>query len=185
MPLAAKISEMKKHKHFTIPDETFFTDQEKAILGQTTELESWRMKNVARPEENSTLPDAFWLNMEDGIRQRIMQKRPAFLPKLAPMLKPALAMMLLAIGIGMAIRFAGSDASQGKGQLAREIDALDQQEILLYLTENPEKMDLSQQIASQQLNDNDLKIQLEDVQISAEELLEENMLNETDIENNL
>jgi hypothetical protein len=101
------------------------------------------------------------------------------------MLKPALAMMLLAIGIGVAIRFAGSDAGQGEEQLAREIDALDQQEILLYLTENPENMDLSQQIASQQLNDNDLKIQLEDVQISAEELLDENMLNETDIEINL
>lgn len=176
---------MKTHKHFTIPDESFFADQEKVILGQTTELESWRLKGAGMPEERQVVPEDFWLNMEEGIRQRIKQKRTSFLPKLVPMLKPALAMMLLAIGIGLAIRFAGSDAGQGEEQLAKAINALDQQEILLYLTDNPESMELSQQVAAQQLKDNDLKIQLEDVQISAEELLDENILNETDIENNL
>lgn len=175
---------MKTHKHFTIPDESFFADQEKAILGQTTELESWSLKDAGRPEERQLIPDGFWLTMEEGIRRRIHAKQPAVFPKLGPVLKPALAMLMLVLGIGIGLRFTGSDAGEGQKQLVKEINALDQQEILHYLTENPESMELSQQIAAQQLNDNDLKIQLENVQISEDELLDENILNETDIENN-
>lgn len=171
---------MKKSEPFSHP-EGFFEVQEKNILIRTTGEDAWRLPGLKRPEDAHLLPDGFWLQMEEGIRNRIRkpQKATSFVAGFS--WKPVLASLTLLLCIGLAWKYFRQDA--GQNQIAEsQLNQLNQQEILFYLTENAEAREISEQLALQQIQASQLEI-IPEVPVSDEELLEN--LDETDFANNL
>ena len=92
---------MKTNKHFSQPQESFFSRQADEIASRTTEMESWKLAQVRPAEDGFPVSEGYWLQMEEGIRRRI--KRPQSVWSLSLITwKPALAtlVVLLALGIG-------------------------------------------------------------------------------------
>jgi len=171
---------MKTHKHFSQPSEEFFHRQAEEIESDTLGLDSWKLNGTSSAEKSFPLADSYWLQMEEGIRQRIRQPESVWSLSLFTW-KPALAVLVVLISLGIGMRFYLTQPS-GDELVTAKMEQLKQDEILLYLTEQPENLDLSQQVALQNLPDNALDIP---VDYNPEELIDENNLNETDFESSL
>ena len=171
---------MKTHKHFSQPEENFFSLQAGAIEEKTTSSESWKPVKAGPMEELFPLKESFWLQMEEGIRRRISTPESVWSLSLITW-KPALASLILLLGIGIGFRFYTHQLTDQE-TTALHLEQLKQEEILLYLTEQPDNLDLSQQVAVQHLPDNALDLPLD---CPADELLEDINLNETDFESSL
>jgi hypothetical protein len=171
---------MKTHKHFSHPSEEFFHRQAEEIGSNTLGLDSWKLKGAGPVEKSFPLADSCWHQMEEGIRQRIRQPESVWSLSLFTW-KPALALLVVLISLGIGMRFYLATPSEEE-LAAAKMEELKQEEILLYLTEQPENLDLSQQVALQNLPDNALDIP---VDYNPEELIDDNNLNETDFESSL
>jgi hypothetical protein len=154
--------------------------QTEEIESKTLGLDSWKLTQTVAVEESFPIPESCWLSMEEGIRQRIHKPESVWSLSLLTW-KPALASLMLLLSLGIAYRLYLKKPEVDK--MAQEkVNQLKQDEILIYLTESPDNLDLSQQLAVQSLPDNALEIP---VDYNTDELLEENNLNETDFESSL
>ena len=168
---------MKTHKHFSQASDAFFLQQAEEIESRTLGLDSWKVPQTGSVENSFPVPESCWLSMEEGIRQRIHKPESVWSQSLLTW-KPALASLMLLLTLGIAYRLYLKEP-EGVRMAQEKVNQLNQDEILLYLTEHPDNMDLSQQLAVQSLPDNALEIP---VDYNTDELLEENNLNETDFE---
>jgi len=175
---------MKTHKHFNRAEEDFFQEQEKKILGKTTEMEAWRLNAAGKAEKQFPLPEGYFLSMEEGIRRRIHAGKSHFNLLEIGVWKPAIALSILISGIFVFVLLNSKNEKTDETLVQNQIRQLDQMAVLEYLTENQENMEVSQQYAFQQMEENQNILPAE-LEISAEELLDENLIDESDIENNL
>jgi hypothetical protein len=175
---------MKTHKHLFRAEEDFFQEQEKSILSKTTEMEAWRLNAAGNAEDKFPLPDGYFLSMEEGIRRRIQSGNTFFSLFQIGVWKPAIALSILISGICIYVFDGFNHEKTDETLVQTQIRQLDQVAVLEYLTENQENMEISQQYAFQQMEENQNILPAE-LEISAEELLDENLIDESDIENNL
>ncbi len=170
---------MKKH-NFGMPDEAFFQAQASTILEKTSGLENWRLKGIRNPQETFPVSDSFWLKMEDGIRSRIKPKQTKVFQL---SWKPVFASLLMAITIGLGIwnfLYKTSDNEIAENHL----EQLNQEEILIYLTENEENQKITELIAAGTFSDINVEIPV-GADSEIEEYIDEANLNESDLELNL
>lgn len=172
---------MKKPEPYQCPD-GFFERQENAILAQTTGLESWRLPNAKKPEHTNAPADAYWLQMEEGIRSRILKPEKTIFYSLGLIWKPVLAGIMLLVFIGFSWQYFRPSEKAHANYAESEINQLNQQEILHYLTENTEAREISEQMALQQIPAGQLDVTPE-LSVNTEQLLEN--LDESDLINNL
>jgi hypothetical protein len=172
---------MKKPELYQCPD-GFFEKQENAILAQTIGLESWRLPTVKNPEHTNTPADGYWLQMEEGIRGRILKPEKTIFYSAGLVWKPVLAGIMLLVFFSSGWQYFRQSEKKQARYAESEINQLNQQEILHYLTENTEAREISEQIALHQIPTGQLDLSPE-VPVNAEQLIEN--LDETDLINNL
>lgn len=170
---------MKKH-NFGMPDEAFFEAQASTILEKTSGLENWRLKGIRNPQETFPVSDSFWLKMEDGIRSRIKPKQTSVFQLYW---KPVFASLLMAITIGLGIwnfLYKTSDNEIAENHL----EQLNQEEILIYLTENEENQKITELLATSSFHETSIELPI-GADDEIEEYIDEANLNESDLELNL
>lgn len=173
---------MKTPENFPGTGDAFFEQQENSILNKTTRLEGWKFYSAGRPEDSFPLPEGYFLSMEEGIRRRIKPEKTGFDWGMVRMWKPVTAFCLLLAAAAVLLNFPVSNEAEQVVQA--RIQQLDQQAVLDYLTENPENLEISQQVAMQQISETNIELPAE-MKLNAEELLDHSLIDETDIENNL
>lgn len=52
--------------------DAFFDKQHRSILAKTLDLENWMLTGSKNVEQFFPVPDGYWLEMEDGIRARVL-----------------------------------------------------------------------------------------------------------------
>ena len=170
---------MKTNKHFSQPQESFFSRQADEIASRTTEMEGWKLAQVRPAEDGFPVSEGYWFQMEEGIRRRI--KRPQSVWSLSLITwKPALAtlVVLLALGIGFRLYH----QPENEAMALEKVEQLKQDEIMLYLTEQTEPGEVENQFVMQNVPVSVPDLPLE---YNTEELLDESNLNETDFESSL
>jgi hypothetical protein len=170
---------MKKH-NFGMPDEAFFEAQARNILEKTSDLENWKLKGVRKPQETFLVSDSFWLKMEDGIRSRIKPEQPKVFQL---SWKPVFASLLMALTIGLGIwnfLYKTSDIEIAENQ----VEQLNQEEILIYLTENEENQKITELMATSSFHETSIELPI-GADHEIEEYIDEANLNESDLELNL
>jgi hypothetical protein len=172
---------MKMNKHFSQPQESFFSRQAEEIASRTTDLESWKLAQAGgRAEDCFPVSEGYWLTMEEGIRQKIEKPQSVWSLSLITW-KPALAtlVILLAFGIGFRLSL---NKPENKAMALEKVEQLKEDEIMLYLTEQTESGEVENQFVLQ-----NVPVSIPDLPLdyNAEELLEESNLNETDFESSL
>ena len=173
---------MKKPEPFSLPRSDFFEQQENAILKQTTFLESWKFLGAASPEQSNPLPDSYWLQMEEGIRSRTRGARPEPAFSVRIIWKPALAGILLLLSAGLVWHYVGQPAPEEV--VEANLNQLNQEEIGQYLSEDPAALELTAQLALQQIPLYEIELPAE-LPVNTDDLLDYENLNETDIVPNL
>ena len=170
---------MKKH-NFGMPDEAFFEAQASTILEKTSGLENWKLKGIRKPQETFPVSDSFWLKMEDGIRSRIKPKQTRVFQLYW---KPIFASMLMALTIGLGTYNFLSRTSESEIAV-QQLEKLNQEEILTYLSENEENQKITELIAAGTFSDISVEIPV-GADSEIEEYIDEANLNESDLELNL
>jgi hypothetical protein len=171
---------MKTHKHFSQEPDSFFSRQEKEIASRTTELECWRHPQAGQAENGFPVSDGYWLQMEEGIRQRIQKPQSVWSLSLITW-KPALASMLVLLAFGIGFRLY-MNQSPYEMVAIEKMEALEQDEIMLYLSEQTEASEVENQLVVQNVP---LSVPDLPLEYNAEELLDESNLNESDFESSL
>lgn len=171
---------MKTHKHFSHPQESFFDRQAEEISSRTTALESWKLAQVRPEEDGFPVSESYWLQMEEGIRLRIHKLQSVWSLSLVTW-KPALATLVVLLSLGIGFRLY-QNQPQNEALAIEKVEALKQDEIMLYLTEQTEPGEVENQFVMQ-----NLPVSVPDLPLdyNTDELLEESNLNETDFESSL
>lgn len=171
---------MKKPDIFSLPRADFFEQQENDILQQTTGLEAWKLSGADSPEKANPLQDSYWLQMEEAIRARI--SKPQHRENNSPVFswKPVLAGMLIFLSTALVWQHFGQPRPDELAEA--KLNQLNQEEISQYLSEDPAAIELTAQMAMQQVSFHELSA---DLPINTDELLDYEDLNETDFEPNL
>ena len=170
---------MKKH-NFGMPDEAFFQAQASTILEKTSGLENWKLKGVRKPQETFPVSDSFWLKMEDGIRSRINPKQTKVFQL---SWKPVFASLLMTLTIGLGIWNFLSKTSDSE-IAEKHLEQLNQEEILIYLTENEENQKITELIAASSFHETTVELPM-GADHEIEQYIDEANLNESDLESNL
>jgi len=175
---------MKKINGFTPPDPGFFERQEMQILDRSSHLETWRQQGAGPAESSFPVNEAFWLQMEEDIRSRI--RKPEKLPWIwAPVSwKPVFAAILLFFAVMAGIRLFQPALPTPEEVAMEKLSALEGKDMMNYLSENPEALELGEQIVLQQMNSNEIELPVE-MPVTAEQLLDESDLSELDLESSL
>lgn len=173
---------------FDVPAD-FFEQQFKAISGKTIEVENWQLPGTKNVESSFSIPQGYWLAMEDGVRERLKPAHSGTRIFAIPVLKwatvAASVTVLLSAGLWFWLSHFGSNAENWQAK----IQQIPRDELLAYVGETQrEDREWVELYAITRLGENGLPIneKSEADQKVLEETLEEtnssDLLQELDIE---
>lgn len=165
-----------------VPD-GYFKDLENQILSKTIDIETWEIPGTKNIESCFRVPEGFWLQQEEQIRQRIHKPGfsfPEFIPR--SVLTPVLAGLVLILGFGLFYFL--PESRQENWQAKMEI--LNQEEMIAYLSSDQEglaqtEQELARVLESKDLPETELKINEKELEKELDQLDESELPHLTEI----
>jgi len=176
------INNLPKRDLNEVPAE-FFESQLNSITKKTIDIENWNLSGTKDIESHFTVPEGYWLQMENGIRSQIKPK-PIFefefstKWKLVPVLG---SFLILIFSISL---FQNSQKTQAEDWNAK-IEALSNDELIAGIDlESTDIQELTEKIAMNSLKETDISFRLKELDnADIDETLDN--INETDLLNHL
>ena len=167
-----------------VPEE-FFQSQFDQILNKTVAISNWELPGTRKVEACFTVPEGYWLQMEDGIRAKLKaNSKPAFEISRQWKLASVFASFLI-IGVSIVV-FLKINPDKTENWNAKIEKASDAEIMAAIDLEKSENQELALQMVALSLKKNDIlfqpeKLKKEDIEKSIDDLTENEIYNELDI----
>ena len=163
-----KENDKEQNGEGSLPD-GFFENQFKSIISKTLDVENWSIGNTKNMETQYSVPNGYWLKMEDSIRLKLAPKES---PSFFPALKLVYSGLAVAVLILVSYFWFLKPVQMNDEAWKASIDKATQEELLAYVSQSPEAKDITEVWAAKTFKSEELPKEIFPSEIEDEEVLD-------------